>query len=211
MGLKGRSSIQRMPMAVVTSVWAIFVAACGSQDARPVYGSDSRLLERIDYDTDRNGLVDARLYFSLGRPTRLEVDADADGLVERWELYRADGSLERLGTSSAGDGRADTWVIQSDAALTLEVSTRRDGVIDRREFHDSGLLRRAELDTNHDGLTDQWQRFEGGRLAELAFDTTFQASRPDRRLIYSSDGTVAPVETDTEGNGRFAEVPVADR
>src|ERR1044071_3327555 len=104
--------MRRMRIGVLTCVCTAFLAGCASEDARALYGPDSRLLERINYDTDRNGRVDPRLYFSQGRPTRLEVDADADGLIERWELYRTDGSLEKLGTSALGDGRADTWVIQ---------------------------------------------------------------------------------------------------
>ena len=203
--------MRRMPTGAITCLFTALLAGCASEDARPVYGPDSRLLERIDYDTDRNGKVDGRLYFSQGRPTRLEVDADADGLIERWELYRSDGTMEKLGTSTRGDGRADTWVIQAENVMTVEMSTRRDGVIDRRELHEHGLLRRTELDTNQDGRPDQWQRFEGGRVAELAFDTTLQAGRPDRRLIYTPDGTVARVEADIEVNGRFTEVPDADR
>ena len=45
----------------------------------------------------------------------------------------------------------------------------------------------------------------------LAFDTTLQAAKPDRRFVYSPDGTIVRVEADTEGNGRFTEVPDAER
>jgi hypothetical protein len=203
--------MRRTAIGLIAWICTALLAGCASEDARPVYGPDSRLLERIDYDTDRNGRVDARLYFSQGRPARLEVDANADGLVERWELYSRDGNMEKLGTSSLGDGRVDTWVTQADNTMTFQMSTRRDGVIDRNEVHEGGLLRRLELDTNRDGRPDQWQRFEGGRVAEVAFDTTLQASKPDRRLIYGRDGTVARVEADIEGNGRFTKVPGADR
>lgn len=198
-------------LALTGMLIAIAGVACAPSDADPVYNPDTRELERIDYDTNRDGTVEARLYFLTGRPTRLEVDADGDGHIDRWELYREDGALARVGTSTQGDGRADTWVIESGTTLRVEVSTARDGILDRTEIHQNGVLQRAELDTNHDGRIDQWQRFEGGQLRELALDTTFLATRPDRRLIYGASGTLVRVEADTEGNGRFVEVPDAGR
>ena len=209
---EGEAVPNRMLRLVVAAlIVALTGAGCAPSDADPVYNPDTRELERIDYDTNRDGSIEARLYFLAGRPTRLEVDADTDGHVDRWELYREDGGLARVGTSTQGDGRADTWVIETGNTLRVEISTGRDGILDRTEIHENGVLQRAELDTNHDGRIDQWQRFEGGQLRELALDTTFLATRPDRRLIYGAGGTLVRVEADTEGNGRFVEVPDAGR
>src|SRR6266850_5200907 len=138
---------------------ACLVIACGSlaagvSCARPhvtaVYDPDTRLVSRLDYGDEASGRIAARTYFSNGRAARLEVDADSDGSVDRWEYYRADGTLMRLGTSSGNDGREDTWVTQAGDSMRVDISTRRDGLVDRREFHERGALTRAEQDTNFD-------------------------------------------------------------
>ena len=198
------------PVAILSGLIALACAiACGRPGASPLYDQRTHVLQRIDYDSDRDGRVEARLFFSAGKAVRLEADGDADGLVDRWEFYRDDGSLARLGTSSQGDGLPDTWITEADETTTLDISTQRDGLVDRREVRQDGLLRETALDTNRDGRMDQWQRYEGGRLRELAMDTTLSAGRPDRRLVYGESGTVLRVEADTEGSGRFSEVPHA--
>jgi len=176
-------------------------AGCGSRGAYPTYDPDSRLVRRIDYDSDLDGLIEARVYYRNGRPVRLEADANGDGLVDRWEFYTASSALDRLGTASARDGRLDTWARTSGDDLQLDISTRRDGLIDRREFRRRGVLVRTEHDTNFDGLPDEWQRFEDGRLRELDLDTTLSTGRADRRLVYTSRGNLERTESvDAEGH-----------
>jgi hypothetical protein len=169
------------------------VAACERSTAAPSYDPDTRLVRRIDYDTDRDGRIEARVYYAGGRAVRLEADSDADGVIDRWEQYDEAGGPPRVGTSSLRDGRADTWALARGAQVEVEISTRRDGAVDRREFHDNGALVRTEQDTNFDGQIDQWQRFEQGRLRELDLDSTFAAGRPDRRLVYAANGTLEQV------------------
>lgn len=179
------------------------VPACaGSPDA--IYDADTRVAIRLDADIDRNGLIESRTYFAAGRPLRIEVDIDGDSRVDRWEYYGADGALERLGSSSQADGREDTWLVQNGAEARLEISTRRDGVIDRREVQRDGVVRATEQDSNFDGLVDQWVTLDGGRMRELRVDTTLMRGRADRRLVYAADGALERVEQDTDGDGQFA-------
>ena len=170
-------------------ILAISVAACERERVTPVYDS-AGTIKRLDYDTDRDGHVDMRAYLENGRTVRIEADGNGDGIIDRWEYYRADGQLDRLGTSSESDGVEDTWVVQSGDQMRVDISTRRDGVTDRHEFHDKGVLVRAEQDTNGDGRIDQWQRFEGGKLRELLIDTSLTSGRPDQHLVYANDGSL---------------------
>jgi hypothetical protein len=71
----------------------------------------------------------------------------------------------------------------------LEISTHRDGTVDRVEYYEGAVRVRAEEDTNADGRTDKWEAFEGPRLASVALDTR-QRGTPDRRVVYAQDGTV---------------------
>ena len=161
----------------------------------PVYDPAGEI-RRLDYDIDHDDQVDMRAYLEHGRTVRIEADGDGDGIVDRWEYYGADGHLERLGTSSESDGLEDTWVVQNGDQMRVDISTRRDGVTDRREFHDKGTLVRAEQDTNGDGRTDQWQNFADGKLRELLVDTSQKTGRPDRRLVYANDGSLERIDAD---------------
>jgi hypothetical protein len=135
-----------------------------------------------------------------GKPTRLEGDTNADGLVDRWEYYDAAGALIRIGGSSAGDGREDTWARTNGDERHIDISTRRDGIVDRREVYRGERLVRAESDTNHDGLSDWWETFDGKSVTELLLDDEKRYGRPTRRIVYGTNGT-ARVEMLNKENG----------
>jgi hypothetical protein len=172
----------------------ITIPACARNPVHPIYDA-AGAIRRLDYDNDRNGRVEMRSYLLNGRPVRIEIDGNNDGVVDRWEYYGENGQLDRIGASSESDGVEDTWVRQRGAQMTVDLSTHRDGVADRHEFHDGAVLVRAEQDTNGDGRIDQWQRFDGGRLRELLMDTSLSTGRPDERLTYGSDGSLQRVDT----------------
>lgn len=182
----------------------VATASCARPHVIAVYDPDTRLVSRVDYDDEMSGQIVARTYYSKGHAARLEVDADGDGSIDRWEYYRADGTLMRLGTSSGNDGREDMWAASAGDSMRVDISTRRDGFVDRREFHEGGALTRVEQDTNFDGLADEWQEFDGGKLRLLLLDSEFRRGRPDRRLVYGPDGSATGIEIDPDGDGTFA-------
>ena len=79
--------------------------------------------------------------------------------------------------------------------MRIDLSTRRDGVADRHELHENGIVVSAEQDINGDGRIDQWQRFDHGTLRELLIDTTLASGQPDRRLVYADNGVLQRVES----------------
>lgn len=193
-----RAKLYAAPLRGGVATFAALVAVslaggCARERVTPVYDPDTRTVTRLDYDADGDGRIDMRSYLQDGRGARLEADGNRDGRVDRWEYYRPDGQLDRLGTSSQGDGREDTWVVQDSNQMRVDISTRRDGVADRQEFHQQGVLVRAEMDTDFDGRADQWQRFENGKLRELLVDTE-RSGRPDRRLLYAANGSLERIE-----------------
>lgn len=171
----------------------IFLSACARDRVTPVYDA-AGAIRRLDFDNDADRHVEMRAYLQNGRTVRIEVDGNGDGVVDRWEYYRGDGQLDRLGTASQSDGIEDTWAIQRGDSLRVDSTSQRDGIIDRHEFHEKGLLVRAEADTNGDGRIDQWQKFADGRLAELLIDTSQTRGRPDTRLVYAADGSLQRIE-----------------
>ncbi|MGE0447498.1 MAG: hypothetical protein AB7P99_19910 [Vicinamibacterales bacterium] len=210
--IKRRRSVSQGAKLYLAATAGLMLASAGCGSAvRPVYDADSRLASRLDTDADRDGVVESRTYMVAGRLARHELDVTGDGRVDRWEYYRPDGTLARLGTSSAFDGIEDTWVVQTGATTEVEISTRRDGVIDRRETQVDGVLRRSEQDINFDGQPDQWATYEDGRVRELRIDSGLVAGRPDRRLLYGPDGALRGIEEDPDGDGTFAPLDAPTR
>lgn len=204
-----RSAVRDPRSAVVAALLlatTVITGCVSEQDARiyGVYAHDSRLLLRLDYDYNGDGRIDVRTYIREGRPVRLEGDSNADGLIDRWEYYAPSGQLRRIGASSEGDGIEDTWTLSDGEQRQIELSTARDGMVDRREFYQGDALLRAESDTNRDGLPDRWEEFRDGVLERLLLDDELRLGRPTRRLIYKGD--VVHVETDADGDGRFERV-----
>ena len=126
----------------------------------------------------------------------------SDGKLDRWEYYAPDGSLVKLGTSSARDGVEDTWLYENGTDRRIEMSTARDGVVDRFEFYKGTELVRVETDTNRDGVVDHWEQYEHGNLSVLSMDDERHPGRPVRRLIYAA-GAEPRLEVDVNGDGNF--------
>jgi hypothetical protein len=188
-------------MFPVLLLLALTWAGCSMQPhAAGVYTPDTRTLVRVDYDYNGDGQTDVRTYMRDGTPTRLEGDTNGDGLVDRWEYYDASGALLRIGASTEGDGREDTWVRTVGHERHVDISTRRDGTVDRREVYRDDRLVRAQSDTNHDGRPDRWETFAGGAMTELLLDDARRDGRPTRRIVYGAGG-MARVETLTKEDG----------
>lgn len=189
-----------MRVLVLGSMFAVLAGCSGSSRTFAVYAHDTRALMRLDYDSDADGLIDVRTYMRDGRPVRLEGDADGDAVVDRWEYYGRSGELLRIGRSTQGDGREDTWIRIVGDERHVDLSTRRDGTVDRREIYRGDALVRAESDTNHDGLPDTWEEFEGGAVKRLLLDDEKRLGRPTRRIVYGAGGE-ARVEVITKEGG----------
>ena len=179
----------------------LVVAGCNRAPAERVtgvYANDSRVLVRLDHDYDGDGRIDVRTYVRDGRPVRLESDGNGDGAIDRWEYYGRNGALLRIGGSTQGDGREDTWIrVEGDRRL-VDISTGRDGRVDRREVYEDETLIGTQLDTNHDGLPDRWEEFRNGALVRLLLDHEQQHGRPTRRIVYVA-GETARIEADDDG------------
>ena len=196
------------------SALSCLVPACSRSEPDPriqaEYDPATGKLSQLTYDSDGNGVPDRWSYMDGATLLRIELDQDEDGLVDRWEYFGADRQLEKVGISRSNDGIVDSWAFASpddddlddddpdndddNDVERVDVSTRRDGVVDRREYYENGQLVRAEQDTDANGLVDKWETFSGGVLTSAAFDTE-GLGQPTRRLVYGSDGGLQRIES----------------
>ena len=174
-------------------------SACGTPptDGRvaPVYDDSTGRLQLLKYDANGDGTIDTWSYMDGARVVRIELDPDQNNVIDRWEYYGADQTIEKIGASRAGDNTPDSWAFYDRGGMVtrVELSTHRDGRVDRVEFYEGGVRVRAEEDSNMDGRIDKWEVYEGERLASVALDTQ-QRGTPNRKILYAQDGTVRTEE-----------------
>jgi len=159
------------------------------------YDAETGRLTEITYDSNDDGNIDIWTYMDGPRVLREEIDLDHDGKLDRWEYYDEDGTIEKVGMSSANDGSPDAWIFLDDSGeiARVELSTRRDGVIDRWEWYEQGVLVRAEGDGDGDGRPDSWDTYRDGRVTSAAFDEDGDGMQ-DRRLSYGVQGQLVTIE-----------------
>jgi hypothetical protein len=178
------------------------------------YDKATGRLREIVFDANKNGKNDTVSYMDATRIIRIELDLDENGQVERWDFYRPDGKLEKVGLASRNDGVMDSQAFYTPASelQRIEISTKRDGTFDRTEFYDHNVLVRGQDDTNGDGKPDKWDQYTplpnhaAGEQAYAITATSFDDSgsgRPERRFVYGPKGTIARVEIDPDGTGNW--------
>ena len=109
---------------------------------------------------------------------RIPRDLDGDGNTDRWDYWEdvgriGSGVADRVGFSLAGDEIVDSWVFHDEQGqvIRVEVSTARDGIVDRWEHYSGGDLVRVETDTDRDGRIDSWSTYRNGILTTTRSDT----------------------------------------
>ena len=156
----------------------IVLAGCKGVDSgspiSPAYDPASGRLTRLDYDSNHDGRPDMAASMEGATVRVVEIDADHDGLVDRWEYFEPPGSA---GGSPNGDL----------AHLSrIEHVSRRGTIIVRREGYEGGELSWVREDRDADGRVDRWETYVAGALSIVELDTT-GSGRPNRRLRYTGD------------------------
>jgi hypothetical protein len=167
----------------------------GNDQIKPTYNEKTGRLEKITYDRNHDGKVDAWTFMNGTRVVRVELDENNDGTVDRWEYY-TEGST---GASPSGAPAAVGGLTR------VEDSTRRDGTVSRWEYYEKGQRARAEEDTDADRRVDKWEIWADGALASVLLDTNTDG-KPDRRLVYPADGS-GPRFDMAGADGKFPTAP----
>ena len=200
-----RPLIRRVLAGAALGLAASCAPTATTKTVNPSYDPYSGHLIQLTADQDGDGRVDQWTYLDGTRPLRGEKDIDQDGRIDRWEYFGPQAELVSVGTSSRNDGIEDTWtrVTLVNGEGRVDLSLARDRHIDKRDYYTGDAITHAELDTNADGRVDRWDRYENRVLREVQFDTTFNAARADRRLLYDPQGHFVAAEADDDRDGRF--------
>lgn len=153
----------------------------------PEYDKATGRLTKLAYDANANGTPDSWAYMDGARLIRLEADENENGRIDRWEYYPAAAVGARVPPER------------------IERSTADDGRVTRKEFFEGTEMVRVEEDTDGNGVTDKWETYAAGTLRLLALDTTGDG-KPDRRFVYTDDGSLDRMEVDPTGSGQFRRV-----
>ena len=149
------------------------------------YDEKTGKLGQLTVSAEKDGKPNIFSYMDGGIVSRIEIDSDEDGKIDRWEYYGTGQKLEKVGSSRSNDGKPDSWFYQSpDGAVSkVEIATHRDGRVDRTEYYANGQLSRAEQDTDSDGRIDKWEEYVDGALVKAGFDLK-KSGKPTTTIDY---------------------------
>ena len=172
------ANFRRIPAHPDGETTLVHDSVSGSSVVRAVIDEPTGRIGELQIAPSGDFAKAVRVLFDEDRGVRVPLDLDGDGVAERWEYYSdvgdiESGSIEKVGFSLAGDEIVDAWAFHDEQRRVsrVEVSTARDGVVDRWEHYRGGVLVRVEIDTDRDGRVDRWETYrDDGVLAATAAD-----------------------------------------
>lgn len=179
-GLRRRLSVTVFIVGLIAAVWS----GIATYRALGIYGGPvtsgfhrewnprTQRYELIHETATQAGVQIRRVYADdLRQVLRTEMSGTG---IESPLVFEPDavGSSNRVGFSSVNDGVIDAWSIADPKTgdTRVEMSTARNGKIDRWERYVKGALVRVDLDTNGNGKPDRWQTYEAGILMDTFID-----------------------------------------
>ena len=172
------AGFRRVPEASTGRQILVYEFRTGPSPVQALVDERTGRFTELRHDSNGDGRTDQRLHIEVDGRFRAEHDVDEDGVVDRWLYYRDMAALERdeverIGFSTARDDVVDAWQVHGPGGPTglVEVSTGRDGRVDRWEHYEDGNLIRVDEDTNGDGQGDAWWTYDGGILTATSSDS----------------------------------------
>jgi hypothetical protein len=154
-----------MFLALRTPQMAESVDLDGDGVTDETYFYSGQVIDRVEYDRNADGKVDARWKNDIkGIPMRFDGDDDFDGRFE-WQIEARHGWAVRAVMDADGDGRPEQVGLHKHGVLhTLEIFDPSGARIVVREHIDNSRVVASEFDQDGDGVFER--RVEYDRYGE---------------------------------------------
>jgi hypothetical protein len=141
-------------------------------------------MEKRTIDANGDGKPERIEVYGEGRLVRVELDENADGVIDLWNFFDPEKRLEKQEQDTDHDGRLDTWVVLEPATgreLRVLKDTNADGKADTWRTNDAaGSTVKLEEDKDSDGEPDRTVEFADGRPVRFNEDANRDATRGAR-------------------------------
>jgi len=96
---------------VLFSILALSVFFIGATEVVAKDAPQDRIVaKKVEIDTDADGKIDrVEIYNKKGEIETVESDVSRDGKTDEW-LYYEGGKLTKAAKDTSGDGKQDTWI-----------------------------------------------------------------------------------------------------
>lgn len=180
------------PLVFITGLLAAAWSAVATYRAVGIYGGpiasgfhrewdpQTKRYQLIHETTTKAGVRVRRLYADDLRQL-LSTELSGTGIESPFSIaVSADGKSRRVGFSSVNDGVIDAWSTTDPKTgeVRVEMSTKRNGKIDRWERYEKQVLIRVDLDTNGNGKPDRWMTYQDGIQMDTFIDAN-EDGKPD--------------------------------
>ncbi len=172
------------------------------QTDRIVHLAPSGDVVKLEADTNGDLKMDTFQYYKRGFVERIERDTDADGLVDERDLLTNGKTTTRHSLDVHGEIVGILTFDGEQRPLEWQRDTTGDGRMDTVYQYEAGKLQLVTRDTTGDGRVNVWQRFRSEKPYEQTADFNGDG-QIDQTIRF--DGQGRPVEShhDLDEDGRL--------
>jgi antitoxin component YwqK of YwqJK toxin-antitoxin module len=162
-------------------------------------------------DTNEDGKIDqVALFDKRGRIIKLEIDSNADEVMDRFQYYEKErdyfesGKRTRHERLSSDTGQV-IQVVQFDSQerpLKMQKDTTGDGLFDSIYHFKEGMLSSYTKDTDADGKPNIWQTYRDDKPLQRRMDNDGDG-RVERITNYDAEGLPSESLHDLDRDGRM--------
>lgn len=109
--------------------------------------------------------------------------------------------LKKIEKDTDNDGKIDRIIHVTDKGLTerFDIDTNADGVMDRFQYYENGVMVCAERDTDFDGVIDAKDFYE--KEKRVRFEQLDKSGRLNQTIDFDAQERPREFRRDTTGNG----------
>ncbi|MCK5323627.1 MAG: hypothetical protein KAJ45_05750, partial [Desulfobulbaceae bacterium] len=183
--------------------------------------------KKVEKDIDGDGKIDQIVFFDVkGKIERLEIDSNKDGLMDRFQYYRSE-TLVRIERDTDLNQRIDcrdffdkgkrtrqerisesnkvyriTLFDENEQPFLMKKDSSDNGNFDTLYYFKEGNLVSSTRDTDENGKVNVWQKYKDNKPVEQKVDND-EDGRFERIVLYDTEGLPKRSSHDIDKDGKF--------